>query len=527
MSVLSGRLANLTPERLGSILNLAEMGHLRDWADLCDRMVEVDATVRASFETRVSAVAGARCIVEVGASTGDPARDAYGPAAAQFFERVLDSLPDWPTRVTELLDGIAKGIGVLSVGWEWDGHAVMPDLRWVHARRFRWWRPDWSLRLVDDGETQHQPGLILEPDAWLVHAPKTVAGYPTRVGVMRAVAWPYLFKRWCLQFWMTGAERFAWPLMWAKVPRGAAADVRGIAQAGLDALSSDHSAVVEDPVAFQLLETTVKDNGTWSQFSNALNAEIGKAILGMTDMNEPGRIGAYAAVEVRRGTTVDARIAMDELALASTVRTQFAEAAIRFNTHLFGGLMPPIPSARWVISAKRSAIPAENTNDASLNERRRSIDLDPVSGGDMIPNLTTTPASSGDGADSAKIATSIQAVLASVKTGDLTPAAAKLLVSTTFPTLDAVAIAQMVDAQAGTIPPNATPSTATQADPAPLATTEIAPGSQWTDTEDGHRLEVVKVADGAVYFVDLDDRNPARQWRYAIRTFLERARAEV
>ncbi len=463
MSVVSGRLANLTPETLSGILNNAERGELRDWADLCDRMAEVDAQVRASLETRVAAIAGARCVVEPGPPTGDPRRDRYREDAAQFFENVLAQTPDWSTRVMELLDGIPKGVGVLQKTWAWDGHAVMPTLTWVHTRRFRWFRDDWTLRLADDGNALWTPGLELDPDEWIVHAPKTVAGYPTRVGVMRAVAWAYLFKRWCAQFWIQGAERFAWPLLWAKVPRGAAADVRATAQQGLDDLSADHAAVVEDPVAFQLIETTVKDNGTWKTFHEAMNNEIAKAILGMTDMNEPGRIGAYAAVEVRRGATVDARIAMDELSLASTIRGQLAEPCIRLNAHLFGGYIPPIPSARWVVSAKRTPIPKDREADASLNERRRSIDLDPLPGGDDVPAL--------------------------------------------------VAIVEQ----------NAARKAASQVGP-DESVTEVVVGSKWIDTRDGHRIEVTAVADGSVYFVDQDDPNPSWQYRWALRTFLERCR---
>ena len=523
MAVLGGRLSNLSPARLGAILNAAEMGDLRDWADLCDRMVEVDATLRASLETRLAAIAGARWLVEPGTPTGDPARDKYAAPAAAFLERVIAGIDHWPTRVMEALDGIPKGIGVLQKTWEWDGHAVIPDLTWVHARRFRWWREDWTLRLIDDGDQLYAPGLELDPDAWIVHAPKTVAGYPTRVGVLRACAWPYLFKRWCQQFWMTGAERFAWPLLWAKVPRGAGPDVRAAAQTGLDDMSADHSAVVEDPVAFQLIETTIKDNGTWKTFIESMNNEIGKAVLGMTDMNEPGRIGSYASVEVRRGTTVDARIAMDELSLAGTMRAQFAEPLLRFNRHLFGGVMPPIPSVRWAIAAKRSPIPSENANDASLNERRRAIDLDPVEGGDEIPNKPKAdegPSATVDVAASAfngAQVTALQGMLASVKDGTLAPAAAVVAIRVSFPTVTVADATSMVNAQAPA-------PVAPQVEP---ATTSVEVGSRWLDTEDSHRLEVVSVADGSVYFLDLDGPNPSRQWRWALRSFLERARPDT
>lgn len=53
---------------------------------------------------------------------------------------------------------------------------------------------------------------------------------------------------------------------------------------------------------------------------------------------------------------------------------------------------------------------------------------------------------------------------------------------------------------------------------------DIEPGSLWTDTEDGHRLEITDVIGEDVYFLDLDSDRPTRQWRWRRSAFLERSR---
>lgn len=53
---------------------------------------------------------------------------------------------------------------------------------------------------------------------------------------------------------------------------------------------------------------------------------------------------------------------------------------------------------------------------------------------------------------------------------------------------------------------------------------EIEVGSLWTDTEDGHTLEVTDRRAGRVYFLDLSADNPNRQYSWRESTFLERAR---
>lgn len=148
------------------------------------------------------------------------------------------------------------------------------------------------------------------------------------------------------------------------VPRGAVEEVRAEALSGLETMTTERRAVIEEGGAFELLETTVKDGGTWDSLFRALGGEMKKAILGMTDLNEPSRIGAYAAVEVRRGTTVDARIAMDERALSTTWSQQLLEPLMRFNAHLFpGGVVPPTPRLRWAIASKQVEVPLERLTE--------------------------------------------------------------------------------------------------------------------------------------------------------------------
>lgn len=121
-------------------------------------------------------------------------------------------------------------------------------------------------------------------------------------------------------------------------------------------------------------------------------------------------------------------------------------------------------------------------------------------------------------------------MLASVSDGSLAPAAAKIAIAASFPTFSFDDVSRMVDAQAAGSAPSAAPSAA----PAPgatasigaSATTTVSPGSRWIDTADGHHLQVTSVADGNVYFVDLDDANPARQWAWKLATFLERAQVD-
>lgn len=504
---LSAKFAEFTPAKLGTIIRETERGLVENWADLCDRMV-VDAAVKADYESRLAAVSASRRVVEPG-RTGDPTRDRYAEDARSFVEQVLDDVPGFDDVVQDLLDGIGKGLGVAEIDWQYVAGTWIPaNIWWVHTRRFRYSRT-WEPMLVDTGDELHADGIPLEPGKFIVHQPKTVAGYPMLTGVMRSVAWPHLFKRWCQQFWLNGAERFAWPFIWAKVPRNAPPEVRAKALQAAEKLSADHAAVLEDGGAFELLESTVKDGGTWRDFHGAMNAEIAKAIRGMTDATEPGKVGAYGAVESRKGMTVDARIALDERQLASAVRRDLVTHLVWFNRHRWNGVFAPVPHVRWMIANKRQEIPAQVLPVARNNEVRATVDLPPLQGpeGDAL-----------FGSSSGGTTTAMMDVVKAVAAGEI-PRDAGI----------ALLIEQGVDEERAE---RVMGSAGVSAEPKPSAAKpeetlaeddEIAPGSEWIDTEDDHRLRVTRATPRDVYFVDLDGPNPKRQWAWRRATFLERA----
>lgn len=397
LSANLNKLAKLTPERVAEILRKAETGDVADLMDLCDRMFTTDGHIRATYETRLAAIAGAAWVVEPGAS-GDPVRDAQAEPAARFVSRVLEAMrgaSDDGTQdimrvgfshaVTRALDAIGKSFSTLEIPWELDeetGAFVPRSLIWVHQRRFRWDAATWKLRLIDDGVARSYPGQELQPRRWIIHCPPAAGAYPWVSGVLRTVAWCYLFKRWTRQFWVTGAESFSWPFVFAKVPRGATKEVRSEALSGLEQLSADHRAVIEDPVAFEILESAAKDAGTWKALEENLDREISKAILGSTDSTEPSKVGAYGAVESRRGTTVEPRLATDERNLAEDFERQLFDPLIDFNLHLFGGVRPPTPCIRWTIAAKRREIPdvVVASGVVTVDELRASAGLEPLGG---------------------------------------------------------------------------------------------------------------------------------------------------
>lgn len=395
LAASTARFAQLTPATLASVLSRLEQGLVRDWADVCDRILS-DSHIRGDYETRLASIAGADYELEPGQS-GDPERDQYAEGAARFIGNMLEgmgatenplvSLYDssgFRSSIVTLLDGFRVGFGAAEIDWQYRGdELVAASLWWTHQRRFQWMRPKWELVLTDGGGDALASGYTQLPrDRFAIHVPRLVAGYPTAMASFRAVAWNYLFKRWTMQFWVVGAEKYAWPTAVGTVPSGTDKSVREAFLADIDAASVDHSIVMDAENSLKLVETTVKDGGTWQSLCTQLNRESSKTILGMTDASEPTKVGAFGAVESRRGMTVNPRIAVDDQQVSETYRLQVFTPALKFNRKLWNGVIPPAPKLKFAIAATRTPIPQSviDAGGCTVNELRESAGLKKLSG---------------------------------------------------------------------------------------------------------------------------------------------------
>jgi phage gp29-like protein len=436
---LTSKFIDLGPATLGRILRDADRGAIKDFVDLCDRMLS-DATVKAAYESRLSAVSASQWIVEPGDPTGDPARDRYAPDAAAFVERVFRDIGatsasgdycevgGFEQAVSDLMDGVGKSLAVREIDWQFVANTWVPArLRFVHARRFKY-SEAWEPLLVDTGDTVHAAGIPLEPGKFIVHSPRPVAGYPTMTCAMRAVVWPFVIKKWVVQFWLDGAERFAWPFIWAAVRPDTPDEMRERYLSMLKKLSTGHVGVFDAGSEVKLTESTAKDGGTWRELASFLNAEISKGVQGMADAAEASKIGAYGAVKARKGISVDPRIARDERDIAGTIRAHLTYWVLWFNRHHFGGVMPPVPHVRWVISGTKREIKPDAYRAVRVNEVREANDLPPLEGAAGLAMMA------GEGLTDAQV-TAVASIISSVEAGTRTPETAARLIRLAAPSI--------------------------------------------------------------------------------------------
>lgn len=395
---MATRFSQLTPEMIAGVQAELERGRVRDFADLCDRMIQRDADILAAMESRMSVISGSALMIEPAEPTGDPLLDELAIVAADFARQRLARIDTIPQLVHEMLMGIFVGFSAHEKQWaeDDDGSMWIESFHWVHQRRFVY-GPDWKLRVADTGHEYRSEGIELDPDKWVVHEPKVIPGYPTG-GALRVCMWLFLFKSLALQFWNAGGEQFAWPTPVGTLGQQATADVESALLAAIENFTNGKAAILREGSTLALLESAVKDAGVNAALVAECNRGISSALLGMTDLANPSRVGSFAAVKTRKGATVDARMYKDERRLASTFDAQILEPMMRLNTDYFGGIQPPTPRAYWAIPEVLTPVPVHLLGVVTKDEARASLGLAPIGGAEgaspalSVANAAPVPA---------------------------------------------------------------------------------------------------------------------------------------
>jgi hypothetical protein len=324
----------------------AKLGDITEWVDLCKHALQTDSNLFDCIDTRKNRVPLDRLIVVPGEAY-DSNLNRLASKAAEFCSTVLDGIRPRNLKFRRALDAIGQGFSATELIWGREhGANVIKDLQWVNARRFRWDR-EWQLRLYDYGEhfVAGDYGQPLERDCWLVLVCNYSGGYPGEAGIIRNCIWPWNFKMWVNRYHIHATERYGQSFIAAKVSPGTKQSVIDETLDKLERLSYDSVGVFEEgtEIVFAGGPSTVNNGEMFDRFLDRADRAQTKAVLGATDVSDPGTHGSQAAVETRVEEKLEPRTEMDTENFCDAVTRQMFEPLIRYNLHLFDGVLPPYP----------------------------------------------------------------------------------------------------------------------------------------------------------------------------------------
>lgn len=206
--------AGLTPLKLASLMKRAEEGDLIAQCELAEDMEEKDAHIQSELSKRKMALLNVEWNIR---PPRNPSKEEQYDA--DLLQELLEDATWLEDAFFDMADATLKTFANLELRWE-----VVEGIQLVTGYDHR--DPSWfqthpdnrnQLRLRDGS---HQ-GAALNPFGWISHTAKAKSGYLTRRGLVRVLAWPFLFKNYSIRDLAEFLEIYGLPIRLGKYPEGA------------------------------------------------------------------------------------------------------------------------------------------------------------------------------------------------------------------------------------------------------------------------------------------------------------------
>ena len=315
----------LTPQRLHQILESAEDGDIAAQSALFADMEEKDGHIFAEMSKRKRALIGLDWRV-----TAPKNASAAEKALAEEVEGWLYGLDDFESLLFDLLDALGHGFAAVEIGWRQRDGLWLPE-RFVHRPQGWFTLKDDTVRLLGvDG----QPPQDLWPLGWVVHRHQARSGFLARGGLMRTLAWPYLFKNYSVRDLAEFLEIYGLPVRVGKYPAGASdEDKRTLLQA-LTGIGHNAAGIIPETMLLELLNAASGSGDTFMTMTDWCERTQSKVILGGTLTSQAdGKTSTNALGNVHNEVRHDLLVS-DAKQLAATLTRQLIWPLLQINKGL-------------------------------------------------------------------------------------------------------------------------------------------------------------------------------------------------
>jgi len=395
----------LTLQRIRGIMNSTRttVGDLTHASQYADMIYLEDSHVRSTLDTHISSIVGHQLVVE------DVSDDPADKRAAALVRLCMDNVQNLEGAMRNLISAHWSGQAFAEIQWAsvsvTEGnkefalrkpHKIIPVL----AKK---WRiqlvpadiekgrtvGEYKYVLYDQGRFYNQKNLGFLgvdvddefPNTFIIHSPESNIAIHQR-GLWRAAAFLYFQKKAMEAYHDAGAERFAWPFVYAVGPQDMSDESMESILDGLQDISQGTNAVFEAGTTVHSLEmgNAAGADALFNSRIDQINASYSKLILGSTLVVEEGDSGSRALGETQQVNKVD-RATLEALQLCATLKEQLVRPIIEENAHLFPEGLPKIPSLKLSLASDiKQAITPDVQQYFTINEIRTSRGYSPLEG---------------------------------------------------------------------------------------------------------------------------------------------------
>lgn len=306
--------AGIQVETIERVIREAELGYMRDLADLTKETINVDPHLANCIGKRFRALASVEPQVIVPEEAPDPDEAAN---LANEVRAMLRGIPSLRQQITRLSWGHCNGRAALEKVWReargkrfrWE----IAELNQIHARRLSF-GPRRELRVRDDafdGAGFEARGLALDeiPHKFLWYLPQLFDEYAEREGFgSRTLYWSFM-KRFTARERMILLEVYGKPWRIVQVKDGATnvgADVLEKAAEQADQLGANSTAAMGNGVELKLANPDPKSTEPHHLTIDDCNDEISELVLGQsrTTTAKADGLGGQQALVHQDGETL-------------------------------------------------------------------------------------------------------------------------------------------------------------------------------------------------------------------------------
>lgn len=316
----------LTPGKLASIFTAAEQGDLIAQADLGEDMEERDGHIHAEMSKRKRALLGLPWDIV-------PPRNAsmQEKKAAELVREIMLDMTDLEDVMFDAMDAVGKAYSGQEIEWMRQGKLWMPAV--IHYRPASWLTVDQAtrseLRLRTDSSVD---GVPLQPFGWIVHIHKAKSGYIARGGLLRVLAWPYLFKNYAVGDLAEFLEIYGLPLRLGKYPVGSSPEEKATLLRAVTSIGHAAAGIIPDGMLIEFEEAAKGASDPYMAMIDWCERTQSKAILGQTLSAESKSTGLGSGVANLQGEVRRDLMVSDARQLAGTLTRYLVYPLIALNT---------------------------------------------------------------------------------------------------------------------------------------------------------------------------------------------------
>ena len=312
----------ITPHKLHQILEEAEEGDITAQAALFTDIEEKDGHIFAEMSKRKRALTGLDWRVNPPKNAGDGGRQLAEEVAGWLY-----GLPDFETLLFDLLDALGHGFSAVEISW----HQV--DGLWVPQKFSH--RPQGWFTLKNNeikllGAEGQEP-QELWPLGWIVHRHQARSGFLARGGLLRSLAWPYLFKNYSVRDLAEFLEIYGLPVRLGKYPAGASDEEKRTLLKALVGIGHNAAGIVPETMMLEFMAAATGSGDTFMSMTEWCERTQSKIILGGTLTSQAdGKTSTYALGEIHNEVRHDLLVS-DAKQLAATITQQLILPLIHLN----------------------------------------------------------------------------------------------------------------------------------------------------------------------------------------------------